>query len=230
MAEKVDRQTGDCALFTYLPIYLFTYLPVYLSTQEVIMGLVLKSQRSADALIHPYRWTRREYEKMVEVGFFPPEVRLELIEGEILTMAAQSSHHAVALSIVQSRLNSVYTVGYYMRIQMPLALGDNSEPEPDIAIVRGQPLDYYEQHPTTAVLVVEVAYSSLEYDQQRKLRLYARHAIPEYWIVNLAEYRLEVYREPVGELYRLHLLLQGADRVAPLSHPEQSILVADLLP
>src|SRR4051794_9927817 len=85
--------------------------------------------------VQPYRWTRQEYEKMVEIGLFPPEARLELIEGEILKMAAQTSYHAVAVSKVEDSLRKIYRGNDYIRVQMPLALSDSSEPEPDIAVV-----------------------------------------------------------------------------------------------
>src|SRR4051812_24168084 len=96
--------------------------------------------------VQPYRWTRQEYEKMVEIGLFPPEARLELIEGEILTMASQTSVHAVAVSKVQASLMAIFRTNYYIRVQMPLALSDNSEPEPDIAVVVGTADDYWNEH------------------------------------------------------------------------------------
>ena len=83
--------------------------------------------------VQVYRWTRQEYDKMVEIGLFPPEARLELIEGEILKMASQTSYHAVAVSKVQETLRTIFgNKSYYIRVQMPLALSDDSQPEPDI--------------------------------------------------------------------------------------------------
>ena len=91
----------------------------------------------------PYRWRRQEYEKMVEIGLFPPQARLELIEGEILHMASQTSYHASALSKAVDALRLIFRAGYHVRSQMPLALSDFSEPEPAIAIVPGTPDDYW---------------------------------------------------------------------------------------
>ena len=167
---------------------------------------------------------------MTEIGLFLPEARLELIEGEILEMAAQTSYHTVAVSLVQRHLERIFGTTYYIRVQMPLALSDDSEPEPDVAVVTGQPGDYWHRHPTTALLIVEVAYSSLEYDKERKRQLYARYRIPEYWIVNLNERRLEVYREPYAADYRVALLLEAGAAIAPLTFPDQVIPVAELLP
>ena len=86
-------------------------------------------------------WTREEYEKMVSAGVFHPEDRLELINGEILEMAPQSSAHATAVGLVNEALSAIYTPGFVLRVQVPVALGESSEPEPDIAVVRGRPRD-----------------------------------------------------------------------------------------
>jgi Uma2 family endonuclease len=178
----------------------------------------------------PYRWSRQEYEQMVEIGLFPPQTRLELLEGEILQMAAQTSYHATALSKAADALRPLFRNGYHLRTQMPLAVSDSSEPEPDIAVVEGAPDDYWEEHPRGAVLLVEVAYSSLQYDRERKLAVYARAGIPEYWIINLNEHQLEVYRAPEGNGYTQSLVLAIGDRVTPVTQPKQAIPVADLLP
>jgi Uma2 family endonuclease len=124
----------------------------------------------------------------------------------------------------------MYSAGYHVRVQLPLDLTDDSEPEPDLAVVIGSPEDYWREHPQSALLIVEVAYSSLEHDQQRKQALYARCQIPEYWILNLNERQLEVYRQPQGEEYQSKIVFKAGDEVAPFSRPENLIAVADLLP
>ncbi len=167
---------------------------------------------------------------MVEIGLFPPEARLELIEGEILTMASQTSYHAVAVSKVQASLMKIFRANYYIRVQMPLALSDNSEPEPDLAVVVGTADDYWNAHPQRAELIVEVAYSSLDHDKQRKRRLYARNWIPEYWILNLHERQLEVYLEPQGDDFQLKTVLSTGATVAPLLYPNNFVNITDLLP
>lgn len=178
----------------------------------------------------PYRWSRQEYEKMVEIGLFPPQARLELIEGEILHMASQTSYHATALSKAADALRQLFRDGYHVRSQMPLAISDSSEPEPDIAVVEGVPDDYWAAHPQSAVLIVEVSYSSLQYDRERKLTIYARNHIPEYWIINLNEHRLEIYRQPIGDRYQQVTILQPNDTVTALAQPRQVMAVVDLLP
>ncbi|MET0516632.1 MAG: Uma2 family endonuclease [Nitrospiraceae bacterium] len=133
-------------------------------------------------------------------------------------------------------LARVFGDAYWIRIQMPVVLDPDSEPEPDLAVVSGAPADYVQEHPRTALLIVEVAESTIVLDRERKALLYARVGIPEYWIVNLPDRCLEVYREPVASAqpaprYRVRLQLGPADSIAPLlAKPDFSLRVADLLP
>ena len=183
----------------------------------------------AVAEIQQHRWTREEYERMAEAGFFHPEARVELIEGIVYDMAPQGSFHSTVFRLAEEMLRRVFT-DMEVRGQLPLALGDDSEPEPDLAVVPGGPRDYTHAHPTTAFLVVEVADQSLLHDQRKKLPVYALHGIPELWILNLRNRTLEVSRDPSGERYRIHLILREEDTVSPLARPEAVIAVADLLP
>nr|WP_304187421.1 Uma2 family endonuclease [Rhodothermus marinus]MBO2490676.1 Uma2 family endonuclease [Rhodothermus marinus] len=182
--------------------------------------------------VQTYRWTREAFEKLAEVGLIEPDARLELIDGEILQkMSPQSSRHATAVLLVAEALRSVFaSPAYTVRVQLPLALGPYSEPEPDVAVVEGTPRRYREAHPSTAVLVVEVADASLAFDRTRKAALYARAGIPDYWIVNLLDGVLEVHRQPEGDAYRERLVLPSQERVRPLARPEVEIAVAELLP
>lgn len=175
------------------------------------------------------RWTREEYERAVEEGYFQPEERLELVDGVLYEMTPQSSDHATGIRFVQRALRSLDGEGLDLRCQLPLALGFDSEPEPDLAIVPGNPEDYRDAHPTTAVLVVEVADSSLLHDRKRKARLYARAGIPEYWILNLTHSCLEVFRNPQKGVYQSRTVLREGDSISPLAR-EITIPVASLLP
>ena len=167
---------------------------------------------------------------MVEAGIIGPEDRVELIEGEILTMSPQKSPHATGVQLAGDVLQEVFGQGFVVRRQLPLALAADSEPEPDVAVVEGAPRDYRDAHPSTAILIVEVAEASLVYDRTVKKHLYAAAGIPEYWIVNLPDRVLEVYREPLGSDYRSRLVLRPDDAVSPRVRPEARILAADLLP
>ncbi|MEN3002433.1 MAG: Uma2 family endonuclease [Armatimonadota bacterium] len=180
------------------------------------------------------KFTCEEYHRLAEIGILREDERVELIEGDIIQMVPVSPEHVTATLGLYEVVRRLFGKGYLVRIQSPLALGA-SEPEPDIAVVRGRLADYKHAHPTTAVLVIEVAQTSLQYDREVKASVYAKANIPEYWIVNLQSRRLEVYREPIespdapfGYTYRLRLLLNPEDTVAPLEKPDRSIRVARL--
>ena len=181
------------------------------------------------------RWTREEYDRMIATGIFHPEERLELIEGEIVHMTPQGSGHATAVSLMEEALRRVFGPGLVVRVQMPLALDAESEPEPDIAVVVGEPRDYRGEHPRTAVLVVEVADTTLSFDRSRKAVLYARAGIQEYWLLNLKERCLEIHRAPqaIGSTdarYSSRRVAGAGESVAPLGCPTASLSVTDLLP
>ena len=176
------------------------------------------------------RWSREEYEKMVDAGVFAPGERAELIDGEIFGMTPQKSAHAAAVCAAQEALLHTVGVDFHIRVQLPLALGAFSEPEPDISVVRGSWRNYRDAHPSAADLIVEISDASLQFDRQRKGRIYAGAGIPDYWIVNLVDRCLEVYRQPSGLLYEWSKILRPGDRIAPLAAPGSPISVDDLLP
>ncbi len=176
-------------------------------------------------------WSRAEYDLMIEAGIFTEDDHVELLDGEIIDMTPQKSLHATAISLVDAAIRKVIaTEEYYVRIQLPLALDDLSQPEPDITVVRGGPRDYRDAHPTTAVLVVEVSDATLSYDRGKKLEAYARSSIPEYWVLNLKDGSLEVYREPQGIAYHAQTSVGALESVQPLVFPEENVRVQDLLP
>ncbi len=183
------------------------------------------------AILAPvHRWTRRQYETMVLQNIFQPGERVELIDGVIVDMSPQKSFHSVATRLVEDALRIAFATRHDVRVQMPLALDDASEPEPDVAVVPGKARDYTQAHPTTAVLVVEVADATLRLDRKTKQAVYARNGIAEYWIVNLKDNCLEVYRDPQGDQYCSQMILRCGDTVSPLARPAHAIAVADLLP
>ncbi|MDQ7844214.1 MAG: Uma2 family endonuclease [Armatimonadota bacterium] len=175
-------------------------------------------------------WTREEYDRLIAVGALRPEARVQLIQGEIVEMTPQSAAHATALRRVQKVLDAVFSAGYDVRAQLPLALGELSEPEPDIAVVPGSLEDYRAHHPTTAALVVEVADTTLQFDRTRKQEIYAAARIPEYWIVDLVDAVLEVYRDPQGASYRTAMRLTPGQQITPLAAPQASVDIDALFP
>jgi Uma2 family endonuclease len=178
--------------------------------------------------------TREMYYRLAELGFFEGK-RVELIEGEVIEMSPVSPRHFASGDRIQKLLNALFGEDYWVRFQGPLALGD-SEPQPDIAVVEGTPAMYQEEHPHKAVLVVEISDATLSYDRTYKLSLYARAGIPEYWIVNLKEQLLEIYRDPIpleetpfGYGYRIREIRRPGETVHPLIKPEVALAVSDLL-
>lgn len=181
------------------------------------------------------RLTRLEYEALVERGVFDEDDPIELLDGHLVFREPQGSRHAAASLRIRLALDRAFGRGHHVRPQFPIALDEVSEPEPDIAVVRGRIEDYRDAHPTSPVLVVEVAESSLARDRGRKGRLYARAGIPDYWIVNLTDGVLELYRDPrrtaAGRWrYATVRVLKPRATVSPLAAPRARIRVVDLLP
>lgn len=166
-----------------------------------------------------------------EAGVFGPDAHVELVDGQIIEMSPQHSPHATALTLVQyALLDALGTVDAHLRVQINLDLGDLGMPEPDLAVVSGSIRAYAKALPTTAELVVEISDSTLHFDQTKKLAVYAQAGIAEYWIVNLPESVVEVYRDPRGATYGAKHTYAAGQSIAPLVAPEASIAVADLLP
>jgi Uma2 family endonuclease len=180
---------------------------------------------------------RERYDRLVEAGVFGPEDRVELLDGLLVAREQEGARHATVVALVRAVLEKAFGRSYHVREEKPIALDEQSEPEPDIVVVPGQPRDYVDAHPSRPVLVVEVAESSLALDRLRKGGLYARAGITDYWVVNLLDEVVEVYREPVrapsgrGEWKydSVHRLRRHAV-VTPLAVPRARIRVASLLP
>jgi Uma2 family endonuclease len=184
-----------------------------------------------------WRMTRARYEVLVKKGAFGPEDRVELLDGLLVVREPQGSRHAVVVDLVIAVLQRAFGPGYYVRGDKPMALDDLSEPEPDVIVLRGRPQDYLAAHPSRPVLVVEVSDTSLAQDRLRKGGLYARAGIADYWLVNLVDNALEVYRQPVrapsrssGWKYGSVRLLKRNAVVSPLAAPRARIRITHLLP
>ncbi len=183
------------------------------------------------------RFTRREYDRLVEGGFFREGDRVELLAGQLMVAEPQGARHLAAVHLAADALRRAFGDGWYVRVQGPIALDDESEPEPDLAVVAGGPRDHAAAHPARPALVVEVAEWSLATDRRDKAGLYARAGIADYWIVNLAESVLEVHRGPApaagaphGFTYREVRRLPVGERVVPLAAPRAAVAIADLVP
>lgn len=179
-------------------------------------------------------WTRDEYYRMADLGWFQGQ-RTELIGGEVVVVSPQKYRHAYALDKAGNLLRRAFGEGFWVRTQLPLQCTGMSEPEPDVSVVPGT-RDDYEDHPTHALLVVEVADTTLHFDRTQKMSLYAQSGVPEYWIANLIDRVLEVHRSPVedesqpfGARYAGVQRLTPGQTVTPLEKPDAAIAVADLL-
>ena len=182
------------------------------------------------------RWTRVEYDRLIELGVFRPDERLELLDGLLVVREPQGSRHASAIRRVIAALRDALGAAWQIDSQLPIALDADSEPEPDISVVPRDPRAYKDAHPTHAVLIVEIAESSYRTDRDYKAGLYARAGIIDYWIVDLAHDTLEVHREPEasaeaphGWRYRRVTVRRPPETVALLVEPRTTIRVADLM-
>ena len=175
-------------------------------------------------------FSRQDYEKMIRAGIIGEDEHVELIGGRIVTMSPEGPLQAGAIDLCAEALRRVFGPDHTVRVQHPLALDRDDEPEPDVAVVRGSPRDHMIEHPREAVLVVEVSESSLAYDRGDKARVYARAGLPEYWIVNLVDRRVEVFRAPTPAGYGSVVSLAVGEAIAPLALPASAIAIATLLP
>lgn len=195
------------------------------------MQAVIERQKTLATKRFPRRriWTKKEYYKLIDIGFFNGK-SAELIEGEIIEMSPMKTPHAVTIRLVETVLAKVFGNKYDVRGQLPIDLGDINEPEPDVAVVKGNIRDYLESHPNTAELIVEISAATLSYDRNTKAKLYARNGIQDYWIVDLKKRRVEVYRSPKSDKYQEITFFNENDDVSPLAKPEAKIKVSELLP
>jgi Uma2 family endonuclease len=176
--------------------------------------------------------TSAEYYQMMESGIIREGERVELISGQIFTMAAKGTRHTVATTRLITELPTLIQRRAIVRCQEPITLPNNSEPEPDIAIVRLRSDDYIDSHPTPKdiILVIEVADSSIRFDRDIKAPLYAATGISEYWIVNLIDDRLEIYRQPEGNIYTSVQIVTPPRSINLPEFSEIALNISDLFP
>lgn len=177
------------------------------------------------------RLTVDEYQRMGELGILDRDERVELLDGELYSMAPIGDAHSgrvIRLTVVFTRRLGDRVL---VSVQNPVRLSDMSEPQPDIAVLRPRP-DFYETakpQATDVLLIVEIAESSLDYDRTTKLPRYAAAGIPEAWIVNLVDDQIEVYRKPAHDGYRPREIFIRGDTLTLLTFPSIAIRVDELL-
>ncbi|MES1022937.1 Uma2 family endonuclease [Gloeocapsa sp. BRSZ] len=149
-------------------------------------------------------FTVQEYHKMADLGILHPDERVELIEGQILTMAAKNPPHSAITKRTADTLRDLLTKKADIRVQEPIYIDNRSEPEPDIAVVKIDSRDYINRHPipNDVFLVIEVADRTLSYDCNKKAALYADAGIPEYWVIDVKNEKVIIFREPKSKTYQ----------------------------
>jgi hypothetical protein len=195
-------------------------------------GIVMERYPGA---ARPFVFTRKEYYALWGAGFFRDQ-RVQLVGGVILQESPMNPPHVTAVRKTTRVLERVFSTGVDVRAQLPLDLGLVSEPHPDVAVVPGAIEDYAVDHPKSALLVVEVADTTLEADTHEKASLYAAGGVADYWVLDVTG-RLLVFRdprpdagEPFGFVYAGVSAFGRDDTVTPLAAPDQRVRVSDLLP
>jgi Uma2 family endonuclease len=187
-------------------------------------------EMEVEALRPRHRFTVKEYNEMAQLGLLDPDARVELIDGDIIEMPPIGPAHATIVTRLSTLLTRAVGDWATVRTQSPILVGQTSEPEPDLALVKPRDV-YYHRHPEAEdiLLVCEVSQSSAAYDRIKKGRLYSRAWIPEYWLIDIPRQQVEVYRSPGPDGYREKQELHKGDSVSPLALPELTIQVGQIL-
>jgi Uma2 family endonuclease len=179
----------------------------------------------ATELLRPLR--RVEFERMVEQGFFDEDEKIELLDGVIVQMTPQGIGHAAAIERLTQILVLALAPRARVRVQLPYAASDISEPEPDLAVV--PPGDPERSHPRRSLLLVEVAESSLSKDRRVKTRIYAAADVPEYWVVDVAGRTIEVRTVPREDSYHQIRVAGPGEKIRLEAFPDVEIAVSDVV-
>ncbi|MBE9127149.1 Uma2 family endonuclease [Coleofasciculus sp. LEGE 07092] len=177
------------------------------------------------------RWTVEDYHRMIAAGILTKSDRVELLDGQIIEMVPQDPPHASNTSSFGNDLVILFAEKAWIRTQLPITLAPNSEPEPDIAVVRIDERRYRARHPTPEeiFLLIEIADSTLQRDRTRKAKIYASAGIPEYWVVDINRRQVIVLRQPQADAYQSEQLLAANAQIAPVAFPEVVIDLQHLL-
>ena len=177
-------------------------------------------------------WTVQDYYRMSDLGILDPNERTELIAGQIVLMTAKGTPHVITLQLLARNLQEQLGEIALIRTQDPIRLDNFSAPEPDLAIVKGTILDYAAHHPVPddIYLVIEVADSTLKQDCQVKDKLYAQSNIAEYWVVDLKNRQVNIFRDPTATGYTSQLILTETHSVSPIAFPDIILSIASILP
>jgi Uma2 family endonuclease len=189
------------------------------STAESVPEILLK------------RWTITDYHRMIASGVLTPDDRVELLDGQVIEMVPQDPPHASTTDEGSDYLKTLFAGRAKVRAQLPITLSEHSEPEPDIAVVRIDENRYRNRHPNAAdiFLLIEIADATLKRDRTYKAKLYAQADVPEYWVIDVNQRQLTVFRDPQNGMYQSEVVLLATDRIAPLAFPDIAIELQNLV-
>ena len=207
-----------------------------MAKQHLLPQHTVRYNRNMTIEVKLRKFTVEEYARMGEAGVFTPDERVELIEGDIIPVSPQNHRHAKKIARLTTRLVKLFGESHEVRVQLPLTLGDKSEPEPDFALVRLEVSDSCPRHPNQADLVLELADSSLPFDRKTKASLYAKAGIPEYWVLNLKHQKVEVRTQPAENSegpfdwdYSSLRVYSLGETVSPMFAPQAEFNVEELV-
>jgi Uma2 family endonuclease len=203
-------------------------------TSPVAEPLDMNEAIESSSSLHLKYWTVQEYHQMSDLGILDPSKRSELIAGQIILMTSKGTPHVLTLRLLATAIENALgdRSAVFVSTQDPIRLDNFSEPEPDLVIVKGTILDYAKHHPVPEdiYLVVEVADSTLKQDCEIKDKLYARSSIAEYWVIDIKNRQVRIFRDPTPMGYGSQLILTETHSVSPLAFPEIMLSIASILP
>ncbi len=193
---------------------------------------VAKAMQNTETTLKLRLWTVEEYHRMADAGIFSADERVELLEGKIIWMSAKGTAHRSAVGRTDYLLKNRLGNRAWVSIQDPVKLNEQSEPEPDIAVVKVDPLDYADHHPTPSEVyfIIEVADSSFKLDCETKGKAYSKAGIIDYWVLDVIGRQLHVFREPTEDGYQSEVIVEEDGIISPLQFPDLSIAVLEMLP
>jgi Uma2 family endonuclease len=179
-----------------------------------------------------YTWVVADYHQMIESGILTPNCPVELLAGRIIRISPQRPFHTSTVHRTNKYLSKLLGDRVEVRVQSPITLGNDSEPEPDLAVVSTNINEYADQHPTPTdiYLLIEVAETTLTKDRELKSRIYAKNLVSEYWILDLQNRQVYIYRSPAGDQYQTELILTSTENASIQAFPDLRIELDMLFP
>jgi Uma2 family endonuclease len=198
----------------------------------IMQATVIDSQIEQELEPQIRLWSIADYHQMIEARILDEDDRVELLEGKIVCMSPQRPFHAASVQRSSRLLFKLLSDRAEIRVQLPVILGNDSEPEPDLAVVRFDADEYSFRHPEVPdiYLLIEVADSTIAKDRNQKARIYAKNQVLEYWILDLQKRQVYVFRQPEEGIYREKLILNSDDSITMQAFPDVAIALNDMFP